>query len=65
MTFGTVRAVCGRTHGEPLAQEQQQTMKRRGHLHEDVISFEALLRAAAEARRGKRFRRAVPSFRFS
>jgi len=39
-------------------------MKRHGHLWEQVISFEALLRAADKARKGKRFRPAVASFHF-
>jgi retron-type reverse transcriptase len=39
-------------------------MKRHGHLWEQVISFEALLRAAETARRGKRFRPAVAAFHF-
>jgi retron-type reverse transcriptase len=39
-------------------------MKRHGHLWENVISFEAFLRAADRARRGKRFRPAVASFHF-
>jgi retron-type reverse transcriptase len=39
-------------------------MKRHGHLWEEVISFEALLRAAEQARRGKRFRPAVAAFHF-
>src|SRR5271170_2798490 len=39
-------------------------MKRHGHLWEQVISFEALLRAAEQARKGKRFRPAVASFHF-
>jgi RNA-directed DNA polymerase len=36
-------------------------MKRHGNLWEQVISFEALLRAAEQARKGKRFRPAVAS----
>jgi RNA-directed DNA polymerase len=40
-------------------------MKRYGNLWQDVISFEALLHAAEEARRGKRFRPAVASFHFN
>ena len=39
-------------------------MKRHGHLWEQVISFEALLRAADKARKGKRFRPAVAAFHF-
>ena len=39
-------------------------MKRHGNLWEQVISFEALLRAAEQARRGKRFRPAVAAFHF-
>lgn len=39
-------------------------MKRHGNLWEQLISFEALLRAADTARRGKRFRPAVASFHF-
>ena len=39
-------------------------MKRHGNLWEQVISFEALLRAADTARRGKRFRRTVAAFHF-
>jgi retron-type reverse transcriptase len=39
-------------------------MKRHGHLWEQVIRFEALLRAADKARKGKRFRPAVASFHF-
>jgi retron-type reverse transcriptase len=39
-------------------------MKRHGNLWEKVISFEALLRAADTARRGKRFRPAVAAFHF-
>jgi len=39
-------------------------MKRHGHLWEQVISFEALLRAADKARKGKRFRPAVALFHF-
>src|SRR5271170_4867252 len=39
-------------------------MKRHGDLWEQVISFEALLRAADTARKGKRFRPAVASFHF-
>lgn len=39
-------------------------MKRHGHLWANVVSFEALLRAAEEARRGKRFRPAVAAFHF-
>ena len=37
-------------------------MKRHGNLWEHVISFEALLRAAEQARKGKRFRPSVASF---
>lgn len=39
-------------------------MKRHGHLWQQVVSFEALLRAAENARRGKRFRPAVAAFHF-
>ena len=39
-------------------------MKRHGNLWEQVISFEALLRAADKARKGKRFRPAVAAFHF-
>src|SRR6516162_549701 len=39
-------------------------MKRHGNLWEQVISFEALLRAADTARRGKRFRPTVAAFHF-
>ncbi len=39
-------------------------MKRHGNLWQQVISFEALLRAAEQARKGKRFRPAVASFHF-
>src|SRR5271165_3007205 len=39
-------------------------MKRHGYLWENVISFAALLQAAEQARRGKRFRPAVASFHF-
>src|SRR5271155_1913177 len=39
-------------------------MKRHGNLWEQVVSFEALLRAAEQARKGKRFRPAVASFHF-
>ena len=39
-------------------------MKRHGNLWPDVVSFEALLRAADGARRGKRFRPAVAAFHF-
>ena len=39
-------------------------MKRYGHLWDQVVSFEALLRAADTARRGKRFRPAVAAFHF-
>ena len=39
-------------------------MKRHGNLWEQVITFEALLRAADKARRGKRFRPAVAAFHF-
>src|SRR5258708_13219805 len=39
-------------------------MKRHGNLWEQVISFEALLHAAEQARRGKRFRPAVAAFHF-
>ena len=40
-------------------------MKRHGHLWEQVVSFEALLCAADNARKGKRFRPAVASFQFN
>ena len=39
-------------------------MKRHGNLWANVVSFEALLHAADEARRGKRFRPAVAAFHF-
>jgi retron-type reverse transcriptase len=39
-------------------------MKRHGHLWHQVVSFEALLRAADNARKGKRFRPAVAAFHF-
>ena len=39
-------------------------MKRHGNLWEQVISFEALLHAAEQARNGKRFRPAVAAFYF-
>ena len=39
-------------------------MKRYARLWEQVIGFEALLHAAEEARRGKRFRPAVAAFHF-
>ena len=39
-------------------------MKRHGHLWENVISFDALLHAAEQARKGKRFRPAVASCQF-
>ena len=39
-------------------------MKRHGHLWNDVISFENLLRAAETAAKGKRFRPAVAAFHF-
>ena len=39
-------------------------MKRHGNLWEQVISFEALLHAAEQARKGKRFRPAVAAFHF-
>ena len=39
-------------------------MKRHGHLWEQVVSFEALLHAAEQARKGKRFRPAVAAFHF-
>lgn len=39
-------------------------MKRHGNLWENVTSFGALLRAAEQARKGKRFRPAVASFHF-
>ena len=42
----------------------RQRLKRHGNLSEQVISFEALLRAAEQARKGKRFRPAVASFHF-
>ena len=40
-------------------------MKRHGNLWGQVVSFEALLHAAEEARRGKRFRPAVAAFHFN
>jgi retron-type reverse transcriptase len=40
-------------------------MKRHGHLWENVISFEALLRAAGQAGKGKRFRPDVAAFHFN
>jgi retron-type reverse transcriptase len=39
-------------------------MKRHGHLWDQVSSFEALLHAAEQARKGKRFRPAVAAFHF-
>ncbi len=39
-------------------------MKRHGHLWENVHSFEALLRAAEQACKGKRFRPSVAAFHF-
>lgn len=39
-------------------------MKRHGNLWANIVSFEALLRAADTARKGKRFRPAVASFHF-
>ncbi len=39
-------------------------MKRHGNLWEQVVSFEALLHAAEQARKGKRFRPAVAAFHF-
>jgi retron-type reverse transcriptase len=39
-------------------------MKRHGNLWDQVVGFEALLHAAEEARRGKRFRPAVAAFHF-
>jgi retron-type reverse transcriptase len=39
-------------------------MKRHGNLWQNVISFEGLLHAAEQARKGKRFRPAVASFHF-
>lgn len=39
-------------------------MKRYGHLWDQVVSFESLLRAAENARKGKRFRPAVAVFHF-
>ena len=39
-------------------------MKRHGHLWDEMISFEALLRAADTARKGKRYRPAVAAFHF-
>ena len=39
-------------------------MKRHGNLWQQVVSFEALLRAADNARKGKRFRPAVAAFHF-
>jgi len=40
-------------------------MKRHGNLWANVVSFEALLSAAEEARRGKRFRPAAAAFHFN
>lgn len=40
-------------------------MKRHGNLWPQVISFESLLHAAEQARKGKRFRPAVAAFHFS
>ena len=40
-------------------------MKRHGHLWQNLISFEALLRAADKACKGKRFRPSVASFHFN
>jgi hypothetical protein len=40
-------------------------MKRYGKLWQDVISFEALLRAAERACKGKRFRANVAAFHFN
>ena len=40
-------------------------MKRHGNLWKDMISFEALLQAAQQARRGKRCRPAVAAFEFN
>lgn len=40
-------------------------MKRHGHLWDQIVSFEALLRASDSARRGKRFRPAVAAFQFN
>jgi len=40
-------------------------MKRHGNLWANVVSFEALLHAAEEARRGKRYRPAVAAFHFN
>src|SRR5262249_24241298 len=40
-------------------------MKRHGNLWENVISFEALLRAAVQACKGKRYRPNVASFHFN
>jgi len=39
-------------------------MKRYGNLWQQVISFERLLHAAEQARKGKRFRPAVAAFHF-
>jgi len=39
-------------------------MKRHGRLWADAISFEALLLATEQARKGKRFRPAVAAFYF-
>jgi RNA-directed DNA polymerase len=48
----------------PPLPRRAKIMKRHGNLWEHVISFEALLRAAEKARKGKRFRPAVASFHF-
>jgi hypothetical protein len=48
----------------PSLARRAKNMKRHGNLGEHVIGFEALLRAAEKARKGKRFRPAVASFRF-
>src|SRR5262245_64975789 len=40
-------------------------MKRHGNLWANVVSFEALLHAAEEGRKGKRFRPAVAAFHFN
>ena len=40
-------------------------MKRHGNLWKEVVSFEALLRAAERACKGKRFRPGVADFHFN
>src|SRR5262249_24473864 len=47
-----------------LAQEQRQAMKRHGNLWPQVISFAALLRAAEQACKGKRFRPDILRYHF-